>query len=398
MPTFIYQAKNSKGQVVSGTVDAESERVATQALWENKLKVISLSPKPIIPAFNFLRRVSISEKAIFARQLATMVSAGVHLPKALNVCLNQSRSKRMQEVLAQAIQDVEGGYSLSSAIAKHPDVFDHVFVSIIKAGESSGKLEQVLVSLADRIEKDASFRSKVRGALVYPIFVFCVLIVIGALMMLKVIPQIKGIFEESNVQLPLITRILLGLSDFLVHYWWIVIVGIVVLAVLVRMFLRTERGQTLWNTIIISTPGIGGLNKAIIMSRFARTFGLLVKTGIPILEALNSVADVMDNEIYKKAVLKIALDVERGIPLSVPLSKDPRFPPIVSQMASVGEQSGALDQIMDRLGIFYENIVDEKTKIIGSIIEPVVIVLLGVAVGMLVFGVLMPIYQIAQVQ
>lgn len=398
MPTFIYQAKNEKGQIVSGTVGSENERQATQALWENRLKVITIEPKPILPKFNFFNKVNIAEKAIFARQLSTMVSAGIHLPKALNICLNQSRSKRLQEVLATVIRDVEGGYSLSSAISKHPDVFDHVFVSIVRAGETAGKLDQVLLSLADRLEKDATFRGKVRGALIYPIFIFSVLLIVGALMMVKVIPQIRGLFEESGVPLPWATRALLAISSFLVIGWWAVIIGIVLIIVGFRFYIKTEKGTIWWNNLLIQLPGLGNLNKAIIMARFARTFGLLVKTGIPILDALHSVADVMDNEVYKKALFRIAGDVERGIPLSVPLSKDSHFPPIVGQMASVGEQSGALDQIMDRLGIFYENTVEDKTKSISSLVEPVVIVLLGVAVGVLIFAILMPIYQIAQLQ
>jgi len=396
--TFIYQAKNEKGQIVSGTVEAENERTATQVLWENKLKVISLSPKPVLPAFSFLGRVKVVDKAIFARQLSTMVSAGIHLTAALNVCVNQTRNKRLQDVLGDVIKDVEAGYSLSSAMAKHPDVFDRVFVSVVRAGETTGKLDLALLSLADRLEKDAAFRGKVRGALIYPAFIFTVLIAVGALMMIKVVPQLKDIFKESNAQLPWATRAVIWTSNFLAAGWWWVLLGIILAVVAFRFYIKTEKGMQWWNNVLISFPIFGGINRDIIMARFTRTFTLLIKTGIPILDALNALADVMDNEVYKRSLYKIAREVERGIPLSVPLAKDKNFPPIIAQMVGVGEQSGSLDQILDRMGVFYENSVDEKTKTMGSLIEPIIIVILGVGVGILIFAILMPIYQLAQIQ
>lgn len=398
MSTFIYQAKNEKGQIVSGTVEAEDERAATQALWENKLKVISIEPKPLVSALSFINRVKVEDKAIFARQLSTMISAGIHLPTALNVCLNQTRSKRLKEVLEVVVKDVEEGYSLSSSLAKYPDAFDKVFVAVVKAGEATGKLDQALISLADRLEKDASFRGKVRSALIYPIFIFVVMLAVGGLMMTKVIPQLQEIFKESGAKLPWATRALIWASHFLISGWWAVLAGIILIIVGLRFYIKTEKGMSWWNNLKIQFPVLGDINKSIIMARFTRTFCLLIRTGIPILDALHALAGVMDNEIYKRSLYKIASDVEKGIPLSVPISQDKNFPPIVGQMVAVGEKSGALDQILDRLGIFYENSVDERTKTMSSLIEPIVIVILGVGVGILVFAILMPIYQIAQMQ
>lgn len=396
MPTFIYKAKDQKGQIISGTIVAKNEQEGSQVLWDHKLKVLSIDPKPIISSFNLFNRISVSDKAVFARQLSTMISAGIHLATALNVSLAQTRNNRLKIVLRQVIQDVEGGYSLSSALAKHPDVFDRVFVSVIKAGESAGKLDMVLNSLADRIEKDASFRGKTKSGLIYPAFIFVVMIVIGVIMMINVIPKIKSILEESGGQLPIATRILIGVSDFLAVYWWAALIAVVVIVFGLRFYIHSENGAKWWGNLMIRLPIFGVLNRYIILARFTRTFGLLVKTGIPILDALYSVADVMDNDIYKRSLYRVAGEVERGVSLSVPLAKDPIFPPIVSQMIGVGEQSGALDKILDRLGIFYEDIVDERTKTISSLIEPVLIVILGCGVAVLVFAVLMPIYGIAQ--
>ncbi len=396
MPTFIYKAKNEKGQIVSGTVEAKNEREGSQILWDSKLKVMSIDPKPIMRGFSLFNHVSVSDKAVFARQLSTMISAGIHLSTALNVTLAQTRNSRLKTVLNQVIQDVEGGYSLSSAFAKHPDVFDRVFSSVVKAGESVGKLDVVLSSLAERIEKDASFKSKTRAGLIYPAFIFVVLIIIGAIMMINVIPKIKTILIESGGTLPLATKMLIFVSDFLAGYWWAVLIFIVIFGVGLRYYIKTPSGGRFWGNLMVRIPIFGTLNRYIILARFARTFGLLVKTGIPILDALYSVAEVMDNDVYKKSLYHVAAEVERGISISVPLSRDPIFPPIVSQMVGVGEQSGALDKILDRLGIFYEDIVDERTKTISALIEPIIIVILGFGVGVLVFAVLMPIYSIAQ--
>jgi len=396
---FLYKAKNEKGQIVSGSIEAKNEQAATQALWENKLKVLSVSPKPMlpeVPSLSIFNHVSVQEKAIFARQLSTMISAGIHLATALNICLAQTRNARLKKVITEVIKDVEAGYSFSAALAKHPDAFDRVFVSVVKAGEASGKLDMVLLSLADRIEKDASFRGKIKGGLIYPAFIFVVLIIIGALMMTTVIPKIKMILIESGGELPIATKMLIWCSDFLVKYWWAVLILIIALLLFMRSYIKTESGGKWWGSLMVYLPIFGSLNRYIILARFARTFGLLIKTGIPILDALYSVADVMDNEAYKKTLYRVAADVERGVSLSVPFSKDPLFPPIVTQMIGVGEQSGALDKILDRLGEFYENTVDERTKTISSLIEPIIIVILGLGVGVLVFAVLMPIYQIAQ--
>ena len=398
MTTFLYKAKNREGRMVAGTIEAKNDQEATQILWENKLKVIDLIPKSQNESFfsSLFNRVSVTEKAIFARQLATMVSVGIHLTTALNVTLAQTRNARLKSILKQVIQDIESGYSLSTALAKHPDVFDKVFTSAIKAGEAAGKVDTILLSLADRIEKDASFKSKVRASLIYPAFVFVILIIIAIVMMVKVIPQIKTILEESGGQLPLATRALLFLSDILSSYWWLLLILLLIFGVGLQFYLKTPSGKRQWGNLMVKIPLFGNLNRYAVLTRFAYNFGLLVKTGIPILDALYSVAEIMDNDVYRKSLYKVAQEVERGVSISVPLSKDPLYPPIVSQMVAVGEQSGTLDKILERLGEYYQNIVDEQTKTLASLIEPVVIVMIGGGVGVLVFAVLLPIYSIAQ--
>jgi len=398
MPVYLYQAKNNKGQIVSGTVEAEGEAEATRALWENGLKVFSLRIKPHGVVFSFFNKIKVADLAVFARQMATMISAGIRLPDTLSICINQTQNKMMKEALVEVMKDVQGGSSLSMAMSKHPNVFPKVFVFVTKAGEATGRLDTALLSLAERTEKDASFRGKLRGALIYPAFVFVVLLGVGALMMIKVIPQLQQIFLESNVTLPWATRALIAVFSFLQRGWWAVLLGLAGAIALFRFYIKTEKGMLWWNNLLIKFPILGDTNRMVIMARFTQTFALLVRTGIPILDALHVLADVMDNEIYTRALFKVAKEVEQGVPLSVPLSKDKNFPPVVGQMIGVGEKSGSLDQILERLGNFFENQVEDRTKVIGSLVEPIVIVILGIGVAILIFAILMPIYQLAQIE
>ena len=398
MNTFVYQAKNEKGQVVSGTVEAENEKAASQALWESKLKVIALSPKSVLPLFSLFNRVSAVEKSFLVRQLAVMVESGLHLSRALRISLEQTKNRRLKEILEVVVKDVEEGSSLSSSLSKHPDIFDPIFVSVIKAGETSGKLEAAFRSMADRLEKDTKFISRVRSAMVYPIFVVCMIVIVGIIVMIKVIPQLKSIFEESSVSLPWTTRAIMFVSDILIKGWWAIIIGLVIAYLLIRIYLRTEEGAKWWANTILKIPIFGELERSLLMTRFLKTFSLLVKTGIPLMDCLHLLINVVGNESYKKSLHKIAAEVEKGIPLSTQLSKEEVFPSIVSQMIKVGEQSGKMDEILDKLGDHYEEDIDNRTQKIGDLIEPVIIVILGLAVAILFAGVLMPIYQIAQMQ
>lgn len=398
MSVFSYQAKNERGQIVSGTVDAENEKSASQILWENKLKVISIAPKPTLPFVNFFNRVSITDKSFFVRQLATMISAGLHLSQALTICSEQTKRRRLKEVLDLIIKDVEEGYSLSSALSKHPDIFDPIFVNVTKAGEASGRLEQALLSVADRLEKDARFIGKVKASMTYPIFVVVMILVVGIIVMLQVIPQLKSIFQESNVSLPWTTKAIIATSDFLLKGWWGIILGIIVVFLVFRAYLKTEEGGKWWGNTILHLPIFGELERSLLMTRFLKTFSLLVKTGIPLLDCLHLLSGIVGNEVYRTSLYRIGAEVEKGVPLSTPISQEKIFPLIAGQMIKVGEQTGKLDEVLERLGNYYEDDVDKRTQEISDLIEPIVIVILGIGVAIMFAGVLMPIYQIAQMQ
>ncbi len=344
----------------------------------------------------FLSGVSIKEKAFLSRQLATMLSSGIPLTESIKVLLLQTKNETVRESLMAIGQDIEAGLSFSAAIEKHPKLFNNIYVAIVRSGEVSGKLEDVLLQMADNIEKESGLVGKLKSAMVYPAFIFVAMIGVAILMMVRVMPQLRGIFTESNVELPITTKVLLAASDFMVGYWWVVVIGLVALVIGTGVYSRTETGNAILNFLEVYSPG--GLALDLYMARFTRTMSMLVKGGLPIIQALQITAQVMNNIIYRDILTQAEADVERGLPLSAPLGQSKFFPKIVSQMILVGEQTGRLDSILERLAMYYETELDDKIKGLSSLIEPVIIVILGIAVAFLVMAVLLPIYNITQAQ
>jgi type IV pilus assembly protein PilC len=263
------------------------------------------------------------------------------------------------------------------------------------AGEQSGKLEPILQDLATQLEKDASFASKIKTAAVYPLFILVILVVVAFLMLVKVIPQLEDVFTESGAQLPFVTRALLTTSQFCAHYWWLVILLMIVFAVVVALLMTTETFRYYFDKFKMHGPGIGSITTGIYMQRFTSTLSMLTSSGIPIIEAINIVGEVMNNDIYREELKEVASQVERGVPMSVPLSKNPDFPLIVSQMIMVGEQTGKIDKVLENLSKYYEEETDNLIKGATSLFEPVTIVIIGGGVAFLVFAILMPIYNLA---
>lgn len=343
-------------------------------------------------------RVTSKEKVFFARQLAVMISSGLPIDQAINLVKMQTRNTAFKRVLEGVYRDIEAGEALSAALGKYPNVFDRVFVAVVRSGEASGKLDKVLTHLADRMESFQTFKSKVRSALAYPIFIICAMIIVIALMMIKVIPVLKSVFEESNVQLPWTTRSIIAISDFLVAYWWLVIIIAVILVAALWSFFRfTKTGRFWWDVIKLKFPIVKYVSYDMYMARFTRTLGMLIASGIPIIETIRITAAAMNNRVYIRILKKVIAQVERGIPMSVPLEKEKDFPVLVPQMIMVGEQTGRLETLMDKLADYYENEVDTKIKTIANLIEPVTIVIVGLGVGFLVYSILYPIYSLVQV-
>lgn len=343
-------------------------------------------------------RVSSKEKVFFARQVAVMISSGVAIDNAINLIKMQTKNPVFIGVLEQMHQDVEAGESLSAAMSKHPKVFDPVFIAIVGSGEASGKLDKVLTHLADRMEGMEAFKSKVKSALAYPVFIIAAMIAVTIIMMIKVIPILKQIFEESDAKLPWATRALIAVSNAIINYWWIIFPVIAIVIVLFWFyFARTQSGKMTWDLLKLKTPIIKFVSYDMYMARFSRTLGMLISAGIPIIQALKITSQAMNNRIYVRILRNVITQVERGVPMSVPLEKEKYFLVLVPQMIMIGEQTGRLEFLMEKIADYYEGEVDTKIKTISSLIEPVTIVIVGTGVGFLIYSILYPIYSLVNV-
>lgn len=339
-------------------------------------------------------RVSGSERAFLARQLATMLASGLPIDRAVAVLGNQTHNPYLASVLGQIETDLESGQPFSSAIVKHPKVFSRVFVNVIIAGEAVGKLAQVLEEMASRLEKEQEFMGKIKGALYYPLFIIFAMALVGVILMVKVVPQLKLVFAEANVELPFATRMLIGISDFLANQWWVAILVFMALVFAIRFYLRTSNGSQMMDTLILKLPT--GLARDIYMARFTRTLALLVKSGTPIIESLTITAEVINNQLYADALKSASDEVSRGVPMSVPLSRSTLFPIIIPQMILVGEQTGRMEQVLESLADYFEQESSNELKSLSSLFEPAMIVVVGVGVAFMVFSIFIPIYSIAQ--
>lgn len=339
-------------------------------------------------------RVSGNEKAFLARQLATMISSGLTIDRAIAILGNQTTNTYLKEVLKQIDTDLEAGLPFSTAMAKHPKVFNRVFVNVVIAGEAVGKVAEVLSEMAERLEKDQELGSKLRAALYYPVFIFVAMIVVGILVVARVVPQLETLFTEAKVALPWTTQLLISVSHFLEGFWWLAILGIIGLIVAFRLAIATPKGKEFSDGIALKLPV--ALVKDMYMARFTRTLSLLLQSGTPIIESLAITGEVMNNRYYSTILVEAKDEISRGIPLSVPLSKSPLFPIVVPQMIAVGEQSGRLDQVLNTMANYYEEEANTKIRALSSLFEPAMILVIGIAVAFIVFSVFMPIYQIAQ--
>ena len=342
-------------------------------------------------------RITLKDKIFLARQLSVMLGAGLPIDQCFKIINLQTRKQILKRIYAEILKDLEEGKSLSFAIAKHRKAFDPVFIAVVRSGESTGQLDKVLGQLADRMETTYDFNSKVRGAMVYPIFVVVTMIIIIYLMMIFVVPSLSTVFADLGSELPWSTRAIIAVSRFTQHYWWLELILFAIIGIALFFVFKSYRDGSAWDRIKIKLPGLKNLFTMVYMARFAGTMSMLIKAGIPIMETLAVTADVLQNRIYNESLRKVAMQVERGIPMSVPLEKDPFFPVLVPQMILVGEQTGKMEIVLEKLAEFYQKEVDSLTKTVASMIEPILIVIIGFGVGFLLFSIIYPIYSIARI-
>lgn len=396
MHTYQYTAKDKNGHTVIGILDATVESEVAEILHKKELVVLSIAPakKKALKAKD--RKIKLDELAAFSRQLATMIDAGIPLVQSLGILGEQIENKSLKHVVIMARRDIEGGLSFCDALAKHPNVFSELFINMARAGEASGMLDEVLDRLAAYLEKSAALTRKVKSSLVYPAVVVSMAILITGVLLLKVVPTFKGIFEMLGGQLPLPTRILIGISDLLRKYFLWVVSLFVFLGFIFKRYIATEKGRYNFDAQKLRIPVLGPLFRKVAVAKFSRTFSTLVKSGVSILNALEIVAKTSGNKVIEEVVMGSRLAVREGEPIARPLSKSGVFPPMVCRMIGVGEQTGELEKMLSKIADFYDEQVDSTVAALTSMIEPLVITFLGVIIGGIVISLFLPIFKITE--
>ncbi|MBW3538227.1 type II secretion system F family protein [Candidatus Parcubacteria bacterium] len=398
MGTFSYTARDKTGGVTKGSLFALDRATAAANLIEKGLSPILV--KEDAPSgskrfglsinLSFGSKVKLKDKVVFSRQFATMVNAGVPMAKSLSILKEQTVSKKLQEVTGDLAKRVEGGSSLAAALGAHPDVFSSVYINMVKAGEAGGILDDVLERLAVQQEKDAEIVSKVRGAMIYPGVVTSATIAAFVFLMTSIVPKLGTIFEGLGAELPIYTQILLGTSKALTQYGIFIALALGGGVVLLTRYIKTKSGKKRFDALLLKLPIFGQIVRKVNIARFARTFGSLMSSGISVLDALGATAAALGNTVFKEGLAAIAADVKNGKPIAESMRRNDNFPAIVSQMIAVGEETGQLDEILLKLAEFYEKEVDSIIAGITSIIEPILIMVIGAMIGFIIISVFGP--------
>ncbi len=405
MPQYFYTARDKEGKISEGETEAESKEQLARNLYSKGLLLTRASTKRSgLGTLNWrkmmqkLSTVSAMEKILLVRYLQVMLKAGLSLVKALGILTEQTKNPRLRYIIEDLRSNVEKGMAFNEALKRHPSVFSPLFVSIVKSGEVSGKLEKVLDELSLQMTKDRELKKKIIGAMIYPAVIFVAMVGIGFAMMVFILPQITDIFEEFEVDLPLMTRMLIALGNLVEAYGLWVILGLVVLGFTTFRFIRSQTGRKTLHPVYLVIPIFGKIIKKINIAHFLRNFGSLLASGLPILEALEIAAGAMGNRKYQETVKRSVEELRKGNTLGKTLGKSPRlFPPIVTQVIHVGEETGTTDTILDRLATFYEEDVDQTMKNLSSVVEPVLMLIIGGAVGVVAVSLILPIYRLSSV-
>ena len=400
MPIYSYQIKKpGKVKTEKGELAAENLPEANKALRAKGYIVLRIAPyeerSNILFNLSLKRKkVPLKEKIIFSRQLSVMIKAGLSIIKALESLSRQTENKYFQEVIHDLIDQVKGGVVISKAMKRHPKVFADIYTAVINAGEQTGQLSEVLLNLAEQQEKEADLIGKVKGAMIYPAIIFCLLIAVLILIVVFVIPSLQTIFADSNTALPLLTRMLMGLSVGIRRYYWLIIPALVGLYFLLRLWAATTAGREIYDKAKFSIPIFGALTKKVYMARFSRTMAMLIRASLPILQSLEIIRKTISNIHYDRAFERIGREVESGKAMSLSVSKERLFPPMVSQLISLGEESGSMESVLLDIANFYDKEVETMTKNLTTLLEPIMLIVMGVGIGFVVASVLGPIYSL----
>ena len=395
---YKYQAKNNVGQIVEGVIDAPSEDSAISILHGRQFVVLSLVlfkkdllSKDLNQAFS---RTTTKDIVVFTRQLSTLIEADMPLAEGLRTLAQQTEKPGLKKIVMEVAQSVEGGSSLSIALAAHSKIFSTFYIKLVQAGEVTGKLENSLRYLADYLERSQSINSKITGALIYPAFVVGAMIVVALIMGVYVLPQLLGVFKDWGVDLPLSTRMLIWGTTFLNEYLYYILTIVIVGGYLIVRFFRSAQGKVWRDNVLVTMPGLGNVVQNLYLARVAESLSTLIKSGLPILDALKITADLVDNENYRKIMLAAEENVRSGGTISEILSQHKEMPPLFSSMVAIGERTGKLDYMLEYVSKFYKSESDTTIGSITQLIEPILVLVLGLAVAILVASILLPIYSL----
>jgi type IV pilus assembly protein PilC len=395
--TYDYSVRDGGGRLLSGTLVADTKSLASAKLREMgyvPLKIEAQRLRTMRREFHIRNRVKLKDLAVFSRQFATMVSSGLPILRGLSILEQQADSPLLAKVIGEVRVDVEGGASLSAALARHPKVFNNLYVAMVKAGEAGGVLESVLQRISLNMEREVELRHRIRSAMMYPAVVSGFVTMILMAMLLFIVPQFKSLYGQLNGTLPVPTKILLAISDTLKHRLIFVIAVAAVLFVLARRYIATKRGRHQWDALKLRAPVVGVLIQKTALARFSRIFGVLSSSGVPILQALDVVSETVNNSIMRDAILDVQTSVKEGETIARPLARHKVFPPMVVQMIAVGEQTGSLDSMLDKVSQFYDEEVKAAVDGLTSLIEPLLIAFVGAAVGLAVIALYLPMFNI----
>lgn len=389
-----YRAISHDGESISGLIDAKDKNEVASYLRDHNLTPIKIThaPRKGVGHFAFLQKPKLQDRIFFTRQLASMLTSGLTLMQALAIVKNQIQNPVMADIVQDVMVGVESGKVFSSTLQKYPELFPPIYVALVKTAESTGLLDKVLLRLADNLEKQDKLQRTIKGALMYPIIVICVMMLVIVIMMVFVMPQLAGLYESINVPLPVTTKFVLGMSELFNKIWYLFIVTGAAGIYFFRKWYRNETGRRIVDAYVLKLPVFGRLIMQTMMAEFARTLGLLIGAGSLVVDSLLKSADVVGNVQYKDAIVLVSKRVEKGITMGDAMGASPLFPPMVVEMVKIGEQTGKLEDSLIRSSEYYEREVDQTVKNLTTLMEPIILVMLAGGVGFLIFSIITPIY------
>jgi type IV pilus assembly protein PilC len=399
MKKFRYSARDSAGKVVEGEVEARDAHSVADILHDRGLIVVSIKEGLGID-FERLNEINIGgipmkDKVVFMRQMATMVSAGLPLTRSLEIMVQQASNPLFKRVLQSVLKSIESGKTLADSFREQEEVLDEITLNLIQAGEESGNLEVVLGKLAVELEEKNALGSKIKSAMIYPAIILLVIIGVVILMMFVLVPSMAEIYQDFDAELPFATRLLMDMSEFFVNYWWAVITILIVLVVGAKYYLDTPKGKRNFDKLILKVPAIGGIIAKMQLSQFTRILSLLLGSGLSIIKAIELTAQSLGNEMFRDTLMEAKNEVEKGGPLAIPIARSEYYPLLVSSMIAVGEETGEIDTVLAKVSEYYKDEVNTATSNLSSILEPLFLIIMGLAIGFIAMAVYMPMFQLS---